>query len=53
MHVHCGAGDAGRSMLYTMNETNPNERDLYSLNAKGEFYVENGICLCYMIPEIE
>jgi hypothetical protein len=36
-----------------MNEENPNERDRYPLNAKGEFYVENGICLCCMIPEIE
>ena len=36
-----------------MNEGNPNERDRYPLNAKGEFYVENGICLCCMIPEIE
>jgi len=36
-----------------MNEGNPNERDRYPLNAKGEFYVEDGICLCCMIPEIE
>lgn len=37
----------------SMNEGNPNERDPYPLNAKGEFYVEDGICLCCMIPEIE
>ena len=36
-----------------MNDGNPNERDRYPLNAKGEFYVENGICLCCMIPETE
>ena len=36
-----------------MTEMNFNERDRYPLNAKGEFYVENGICLCCMIPEIE
>ena len=36
-----------------MSETSPNERERYFLNAKGDFYVENGICLCCMIPEIE
>ena len=48
------AADVGRSVaLVSMSEENPNERDRYPLNAKGEFYVENGICLCCMIPEIE
>jgi hypothetical protein len=36
-----------------MSEKNPNQRERYALNAKGDFYVENGICLCCMIPEIE
>src|SRR5262245_35078661 len=40
-------------MLPDMSEMNPSERERYPLNAKGDFYVENGICLCCMIPEIE
>jgi len=36
-----------------MSKMSPNERERYVLNAKGDFYVENGICLCCMIPENE
>ena len=36
-----------------MKEINPNERERYPLNSEGDFYVENGICLCCMVPEVD
>ena len=36
-----------------MTKKDLHQRERYPSNAEGDFYVENGICLCCMAPEYE